>query len=361
MLDNGGCRTCRVTLALAAPIVCASRGQLGRTELRLSMALLALLLAAPAGAEWRPTALLRFASSYVYHGYDKSDDHPITQAHAGVADDTGVYGGLWLTQLDFGGAQLEAIPYLGAQRQLGAALRVDAVLSGYIYDSNVFGRDADYAEASVALDWHRLLSVRVAAAFDSYGGATHTGLALDYPAYGAQVTALRALQGERGNVVVQCLTVRSLGATEEFLLMAATAGAQVLDAELTDKLLTLPATVMASATVPAAPADDSALQSALANQERHVLRGVEQRNLSLFAAETDKLDAWADDLRVGLEREIKELDRPLKRPVARAKARRPWPTSWPRRKNSAILKRPATASGVSSSRDRTRFKPNAIS
>ena len=173
MLDNGGCRTCRVTLALAAPIVCASRGQLGRTELRLSMALLALLLAAPAGAEWRPTALLRFASIYVYHRYDKSDGHPITQAHAGVADDTGVYGGLWLTQLDFGGAQLEAIPYLGAQRQLGAALRVDAVLSGYIYDSNVFGRDADYAEASVALDWHRLLSARVAAAFDSYGGATN--------------------------------------------------------------------------------------------------------------------------------------------------------------------------------------------
>ena len=172
MLDNGGCSTRRATLALAAPIVRPRRGQLGRTELCLSMALLALLLAVPAGAEWRPTALLRFASSYVYHGYDKSDGHPITQAHAGVAHDTGVYGGLWLTQLDFGGAQLEAIPYLGAQRQLGAALRVDAVLSGYIYDRNVFGRDADYAEASVALDWHRLLSARVAAAFDSYGGAT---------------------------------------------------------------------------------------------------------------------------------------------------------------------------------------------
>lgn len=101
----------------------------------------------------------------------------------------------------------------------------------------------------------------------------HTGLVLDYQAYGAQVAALRALQGERGNVVVQCLTVRSLGATEEFLLMAATAGTQVLDAELTDKLLALPGTAMASATVPMTPADDSALQSALTDQERQVLRG----------------------------------------------------------------------------------------
>ena len=32
----------------------------------------------------------------------------------------------------------------------------------------------------------------------------------------------------------------------------------------------------------------------------------------MFADETEKLDAWADDLKVGLEREIKELDRRIK-------------------------------------------------
>ncbi|MBX9606054.1 MAG: hypothetical protein K2Y51_07505 [Gammaproteobacteria bacterium] len=141
---------------------------------RLLTFLLAVAGASTAQAEWRPTALLRFATSYVYHGYDKSDGHPVTQAHAGVVDDRGVYGGLWLTQLDFGGAQLEAIPYVGAQRQLAPDLRLDAVLSGYIYDANVFGRNADYSEVSLALDWRRLLGARVAAAFDSYGGAATT-------------------------------------------------------------------------------------------------------------------------------------------------------------------------------------------
>ena len=32
----------------------------------------------------------------------------------------------------------------------------------------------------------------------------------------------------------------------------------------------------------------------------------------LFEIEADKLDGWADDLKLGLEREIKELDRQIK-------------------------------------------------
>ena len=37
--------------------------------------------------------------------------------------------------------------------------------------------------------------------------------------------------------------------------------------------------------------------------------------MSFFAQETEKLDSWADDLNVGLEREIKELDRKIKEAV----------------------------------------------
>ena len=37
-----------------------------------------------------------------------------------------------------------------------------------------------------------------------------------------------------------------------------------------------------------------------------------ERNARFFEAEADKLDGWADDLKVGLEREIKDLDRQIK-------------------------------------------------
>jgi SNF2 family DNA or RNA helicase len=36
------------------------------------------------------------------------------------------------------------------------------------------------------------------------------------------------------------------------------------------------------------------------------------RNAQFFEVETEKLDGWADDLKVGLEREIKEIDRQFK-------------------------------------------------
>lgn len=47
---------------------------------------------------------------------------------------------------------------------------------------------------------------------------------------------------------------------------------------------------------------------------------VEQRNLALVAEEAEKLDVWADDLEVGLERAIKELDRRINETRTRSKS-----------------------------------------
>ena len=55
-----------------------------------------------------------------------------------------------------------------------------------------------------------------------------------------------------------------------------------------------------------------ALQHQIDQQRALVITDIESRNLSFFSQETEKLDAWADDLKVGLEREIKELDRQIK-------------------------------------------------
>jgi F0F1-type ATP synthase membrane subunit b/b' len=43
-----------------------------------------------------------------------------------------------------------------------------------------------------------------------------------------------------------------------------------------------------------------------------VLREINQRNLGYFEQEVQKLDAWADDLKLGIEQEIKEIDRQIK-------------------------------------------------
>ena len=41
-------------------------------------------------------------------------------------------------------------------------------------------------------------------------------------------------------------------------------------------------------------------------------RTISERNARFFEAEAEKLDNWADDLKVSLEREIKEIDRQIK-------------------------------------------------
>lgn len=43
-----------------------------------------------------------------------------------------------------------------------------------------------------------------------------------------------------------------------------------------------------------------------------IRRSVSERNARYFEEEATKLDGWADDLKVGLEREIREIDRQIK-------------------------------------------------
>ena len=75
------------------------------------------------------------------------------------------------------------------------------------------------------------------------------------------------------------------------------------------RLITLPGTVNQSGHLAAAPAE---LGSVTQQRQAAIQRGVSERNARLFEAEADKLDGWTDDLKLGLEREIKEFDRQIK-------------------------------------------------
>ncbi|SFC11346.1 Helicase conserved C-terminal domain-containing protein [Polaromonas sp. OV174] len=160
-------------------------------------------------------------------------------------------------------------------------------------------------------------------------------LCMHYNSYGAHVAVVKQLVGRSGTVAVNLLTVESLGTKEDHLLLAAQddTGA-VHDAETVEKLLSIPAVagvlpLTSNEVNPGAYAPTSmdqpgqdfnavhvplspALEQEINRQKTVILSGLEMRNLAAFTQETDKLDTWADDLKVGLEREIKELDRRIK-------------------------------------------------
>jgi hypothetical protein len=76
------------------------------------------------------------------------------------------------------------------------------------------------------------------------------------------------------------------------------------------RLLTLPADDGDPAEPPPPLAVD--LNARLGLEASEIQRAVSERNVRFFGAEADKLDGWADDLKVGLEREIKEIGRQIK-------------------------------------------------
>ena len=137
------------------------------------------------------------------------------------------------------------------------------------------------------------------------------GLRFSYDGYGAKVSTLQALRGASGWLALSVLTVEAMGTAEDHLLLVATNEAgHPLHPEDAEKLLRLPAEVVGEAT--AASNAPSGLQQALQVEQDQTVREVNQRNLGYFDAEVQKLDAWADDLKGGLENEVKELDREIK-------------------------------------------------
>ncbi|CAJ9335776.1 SNF2 family helicase [Burkholderia pseudomallei] len=139
------------------------------------------------------------------------------------------------------------------------------------------------------------------------GGAR---LVFDYDAHGSQVSTLKAYRGKAGWLTVKLISVEALGKQEQHLLVAATTtDGLVLAEEDPEKLLRLPATVEAEGLFSTA---DSSLLADAEVRKTVLLRGVNERNLGYFEQEVQKLDAWADDLKVGLEQEIKEIDREIK-------------------------------------------------
>lgn len=140
-------------------------------------------------------------------------------------------------------------------------------------------------------------------------------LRFNYHSYGAVISALKPFLSQCGWLELSKLVVASVQ-TEEFLIFAAECdNGTSLDRELCQKLLSLPAQVE-----PLHESPGDRLTTRRTNQIQICLSEVETRNGSYFDEEEAKLERWADDLKYGLEEEIKDLDRQIKEAKRLAKA-----------------------------------------
>ncbi len=134
-------------------------------------------------------------------------------------------------------------------------------------------------------------------------------LRFDYGAHDGKVSLLEPLRGKAGQLQVTVLTVAALDQAEDHLTFAATtADGQILDEEVARRLLSLPGKVIR----PASREGGSPLADITEGRRGEILADISERNHRFFEAETEKLEGWADDLKLGLERELKELDRQIR-------------------------------------------------
>jgi len=134
----------------------------------------------------------------------------------------------------------------------------------------------------------------------------------DYTGHDGKVSVLEPFVGKAGWLAVSRFSVESLDQAEDHLIFSAvTDDGEPLDEEVARRLFALPCGApprALSAERPGGGAIDAHIEARqLAIQGR-----ISERNARIVGAEADKLENWADDLKLGLEREIKEIDRQIK-------------------------------------------------
>lgn len=132
---------------------------------------------------------------------------------------------------------------------------------------------------------------------------------LDYKAYPFKVSALEPYLGQSGWAVAEKVTVTSVEDEEFLVLTAITDDGLVLDRDLSQRLMAIHCSSVSNAINEDSP---ELLDKTVAIEKEQVAQSLDYRNAQYFDEETVKLDRWSDDLKFGLETEIKQIDKDIK-------------------------------------------------
>jgi hypothetical protein len=83
---------------------------------------------------------------------------------------------------------------------------------------------------------------------------------------------------------------------------------EVLDESVARDFFKLPARVLGLSTL----TPPTVLDEVTHHTREKIQRVINERNANFFEEEAERLDAWAEDLKIGLERELKDIDRQIK-------------------------------------------------
>jgi adenine-specific DNA-methyltransferase len=131
----------------------------------------------------------------------------------------------------------------------------------------------------------------------------------DYSRHSGIISALKPLVGKAGWLTASAFTVESLDQAEDHIIFGAVADdGTALEPEFGPRIFSLAATEKG----PCRDAAPVTMKAIIQQRQALIQQTVSERNAGFFEAEAEKLEGWSDDLKLGLEREIKEFDRQIR-------------------------------------------------
>jgi len=132
----------------------------------------------------------------------------------------------------------------------------------------------------------------------------------NYHEHEGKISILESLIGQSGWLTLTLLSVEALEQAEDHLIFAAvTEQSEVVDAEQSRRLFSLPATVCDTAPPGLIPDELAQLSNAT---QIALVKDISARNARYFEDEIKKLDAWADDQIASSEKALKDIKKRIR-------------------------------------------------
>ena len=139
--------------------------------------------------------------------------------------------------------------------------------------------------------------------------ALPTEVVFDYSNAKPRISALQPFKGKSGNLLLSVLTIEALGQAEDYLIFAAQADdGTTLEEDMARRMLSLAVQSTTSIDV----IDAVPLRMVTEKHKAEIQKSISERNGKFFEEEAAKLDGWAEDLKITLERDIKDMDRQIR-------------------------------------------------
>lgn len=140
---------------------------------------------------------------------------------------------------------------------------------------------------------------------------TKDTLVLDYSHSGKRISPLADLVGQRGYLSVDLLSIETAETIDHWAVAMITEGGEVISSDLIEHIWSIPSSVeLTDSTIPIVCIDR--LEQIKVAQIEETTQQARQEALQLFDEQEEKLDRWAEDMKLGLEREITDLNQTIR-------------------------------------------------